>query len=48
MTRSDADTRDVCPICGSTLVVRGHSLYCPSCDLVYEADDDTDAGDGAS
>jgi uncharacterized Zn finger protein (UPF0148 family) len=40
MTPPDATTQDVCPICGSTLVRRGQSLYCPSCDLYYEAGDD--------
>jgi hypothetical protein len=36
MTRTDAGTRDVCPICGTTLTTRKGSLYCQSCDLFYE------------
>ncbi|GAA4159396.1 hypothetical protein GCM10022286_13720 [Gryllotalpicola daejeonensis] len=46
MTQPDASTPDVCPICGTTLVERGHALYCGNCDLYYEEDEHLGGGGG--
>jgi len=42
MTLPPAEDREFCPICGGILKPVDNSLYCATCDLVYEASHDHD------